>query len=198
MGYGGDAASLSKMFPQGIQLDTAFINPSLLVSVQASIEEALTGGTWVDVAPLLPSAFTPADITRLLEHVPQLKRSTVGTGTTGKGGKGSNAAAAAASAGSAEASAEPVVAGATCVVSAALLTSATQEVVKLAREGAEKALKEKKAMPGNAGVGSRGGSQQALPKAAASKDDDDDDDDWGTGKKGKGGKGGKVRITCLL
>ncbi len=58
------------------------------MSTQAGVEDALATGSWVDVAPLLPSVLSTADVTALLtQHVPALAAAPAAGGGKG-GGKG--------------------------------------------------------------------------------------------------------------
>ncbi|XP_068755117.1 E3 UFM1-protein ligase 1 homolog isoform X1 [Montipora capricornis] len=48
-------------------LPTCCIGQSLVDQVEATIDEALSSGEWVDILPLLPSPFTPEDAGQLLQ-----------------------------------------------------------------------------------------------------------------------------------
>ncbi|XP_078669883.1 E3 UFM1-protein ligase 1-like isoform X2 [Branchiostoma floridae x Branchiostoma belcheri] len=50
-------------------LPSCCVGPSLLSQVEASIEEAVTSATWVDVQTLLPPSFNATDCTQLLQQV---------------------------------------------------------------------------------------------------------------------------------
>lgn len=88
----------------------------------------------MDMAPLLPSALTAADVTALLARVPQLCRP---AGAAGK------------AAGDATPAARVV--AETCVVSGPLMDALKGEVQVAARGAAERALSEKKEGPAAAG-----------------------------------------------
>lgn len=59
---------LQTTFPQGIALETAFVNPTVVHQLDASAEDAAASGSWCDLQALLPPALTHDDITVLLEH----------------------------------------------------------------------------------------------------------------------------------
>lgn len=140
LGFSSERAHLSKAFPTGIPLESVFVHPSVLTRVQAAVEEALAADSWVDVAPLLPSVLTSADVARLLQFVPLLAKAS-------KAGMG-------------ETEGPRVVAG-TCVVSGALVTGLAAEVAGAARVAAGKALTEKRVglTPGGPG-GQKAGTTQ--------------------------------------
>ncbi|KAI8499223.1 E3 UFM1-protein ligase 1 [Branchiostoma belcheri] len=50
-------------------LPSCCVGPALLSQVEASIEEAVTSATWVDVQTLLPPSFNATDCTQLLQQV---------------------------------------------------------------------------------------------------------------------------------
>lgn len=162
MGIANEKNYLKGAFPEGIALETAFVGPLLLSQLEAAVEDALSGGTWVDVAPLLPSVLTAADASALLSRVPQLQQAgaggagSAGAATGGKGSKGAAAAAAAAGGvaaggqGAGAAARAPVVLAHTCVVSGKLVSDLQAEVDADARQAAEKALQERRAGPGQA------------------------------------------------
>eukprot|EP00057_Strongylocentrotus_purpuratus_P027408 XP_011681882.1 PREDICTED: E3 UFM1-protein ligase 1 [Strongylocentrotus purpuratus] len=49
-------------------LESCCIGKVLQDRVEASVEEALSSGTWIDVLPLLPSSFTSSDCGQILHH----------------------------------------------------------------------------------------------------------------------------------
>ncbi|KXZ55512.1 hypothetical protein GPECTOR_2g1061 [Gonium pectorale] len=191
MGISGERAYLRSAFPDGIPLESAFVAPSLLASLEAAVEEAVAAGAgWVDVGPLLPSALSAGDVAALLGRVPLLKEAerkparerkahVVGRGWWGIGG--------------------------TWVISAALLAQLQERADAEARAAAHEALQQRKASgaaagsaggPGGASAASAGGGgKRKGGGGAAAADDDDEDWSMGAGKKGakgkKGGAGGK-------
>ncbi|TEA39706.1 hypothetical protein DBR06_SOUSAS3410183 [Sousa chinensis] len=50
-------------------LKAACVGQELVDQVEASVEEAISSGTWVDIAPLLPSSLSVEDAAILLQHV---------------------------------------------------------------------------------------------------------------------------------
>nr|XP_037281013.1 E3 UFM1-protein ligase 1-like [Rhipicephalus microplus] len=50
-------------------LKSLCIGQTLLAQVEAAIDEAAGTGSWVDVAPLLPSVFTPEDVSGIVQSV---------------------------------------------------------------------------------------------------------------------------------
>ncbi|ELW54526.1 E3 UFM1-protein ligase 1 [Tupaia chinensis] len=50
-------------------LKAACVGQGLVDQVEASVEEAISSGTWVDIAPLLPSSLTVEDAAMLLQQV---------------------------------------------------------------------------------------------------------------------------------
>lgn len=66
LGISGGRTYLEATFPEGVPLETAFVGPSLLAQLEAAAEEALSAGSWIDVAPLLPPSLSAADISDLL------------------------------------------------------------------------------------------------------------------------------------
>lgn len=157
-----------------VRLRLTFFPSEILMRLQCTHHNfyALSAaGTWVDVAPLLPSAFTAADAAALLELSPpaHLQGKTVtGRGTTGisaaaqpaaaKAGTGGKAAVAAAAGG-----AGAHVLAATCVVSPQMWNFLEVAVEEAVRSRAAVALAARKA----SGVGASSSNQvrpvQTLP-----------------------------------
>nr|CAG4643763.1 EOG090X0267 [Lepidurus arcticus] len=48
-------------------LNSCCVGQAIKSQVDSSVEEGLASGTWVDLAPLLPSVFSPEDVTELLQ-----------------------------------------------------------------------------------------------------------------------------------
>lgn len=157
------------------------LGPPPNLQVEATVEEALAGGVWCDVAPHVPSILSLSDTAALLAKC--------------------KAVAAASSAGQAQ-----VLSG-TCVVAAAMLEGIKQQLLEAARTAAEEAHKAKKARAGGGGgaaaAAAKAAAAGASGKKAAVAAESDSDDDWdmggrkgkkgkGGGKKGKGGGGGKA------
>ncbi|KAG2435773.1 hypothetical protein HXX76_006969 [Chlamydomonas incerta] len=195
MGISNERAHLKAAFPDGITLESAYVAPQLVATLEAAVEDVVAAnahavslgggggggvsGGWADVGPLLPSALGPADVAALLERLAVLR----------------------------EAERRPAkerkahVIGGTWVLSAALIAALQEKVDAEARALAHKALAERKASGGAAASagggggaaagGGGGGGGKGGKKGAAAAADDDDDDDWSTGPKGKAGKGKK-------
>ncbi|XP_006865914.1 PREDICTED: E3 UFM1-protein ligase 1 [Chrysochloris asiatica] len=67
-----DAVSYIKKRYKSAQLlflKAACVGQELVDQVEASVEEAISSGTWVDIAPLLPSSFSVEDAAMLLQQV---------------------------------------------------------------------------------------------------------------------------------
>ena len=62
------------LFPDGIALQSAFVAPTQVQQLDAAIEEALEGESWVDCLPLVPSVLTTADTVDLLGQVPAVRQ----------------------------------------------------------------------------------------------------------------------------
>ncbi|KAL4425678.1 hypothetical protein ABPG75_009694 [Micractinium tetrahymenae] len=174
---------LAQHFPDGIALDSAFVSPAVVDQVEATVEEAMAGGGWCDVAPHVPSILSLGDTAALLAKC--------------------KAVAAASSGGQAQ-----VLSG-TCVVAAAMLEGIKQQLLEAARAAADEAHKAKKARGGGGGgaaaaaAAKAAAAAEASSKKAAAAADSGSDDDWDMGgkkgkkgksggKKGKGGGGGKA------
>lgn len=57
---------LKKRFPDGLQLKTCFVNPSLLAQVESMIDETISSNGWIDTSTILPSAIESDDIKDML------------------------------------------------------------------------------------------------------------------------------------
>ncbi|GJJ73820.1 E3 UFM1-protein ligase 1 [Entomortierella parvispora] len=57
-------------------LDTHIVNDSIWSLVDASVEDAISSLSWIDVKPLLPTPLTKEDITSLLRQLPSLAEPT--------------------------------------------------------------------------------------------------------------------------
>lgn len=68
LGISSGKHHLQTTFPDGIALETAFVNPTVVHQLDASAEDAAASGSWCDLQALLPPALTHDDITLLLEH----------------------------------------------------------------------------------------------------------------------------------
>lgn len=68
LGISSGKQHLQTTFPDGIALETAFINPSIVHQLDASAEDALVSASWCDMQALLPPALTHDDATALLQH----------------------------------------------------------------------------------------------------------------------------------
>ncbi|GBF94592.1 hypothetical protein Rsub_06707 [Raphidocelis subcapitata] len=207
-GVGNDRAYLSAAFPDGIALETAFVSPSLLVQLDAAVEEAASQAGWLDAATLLPPALSAADVSALLARCHAVAAAARGGSPergARKGGKGGGAAAAAAAAlsegGEAPRFRRVEVLAGSCVVAGPLLDALRERAEAEAKAAAREAIAERRA--GGRGAGPSGAKAAAAAAASAAAaagkraqaGDSDDDDDWGRGgkkggKKGKGGGGG--------
>lgn len=63
----------SQVLPEASALDSAFVGPSTLDSVEAAAQEALAHNSWVDVQQVVPSALSPVDISTLLAQCPTVQ-----------------------------------------------------------------------------------------------------------------------------
>ncbi|XP_077976993.1 E3 UFM1-protein ligase 1-like isoform X2 [Glandiceps talaboti] len=52
-----------------LYLQTVCVGNAIKDHVEASIEEALSNGTWIDITPILPSPFTETDANQFLQHI---------------------------------------------------------------------------------------------------------------------------------
>ncbi|EFJ45906.1 hypothetical protein VOLCADRAFT_105788 [Volvox carteri f. nagariensis] len=84
LGISNERSYLRGTFPDGLPLESAFVSPSLLAALEAAVEDVAAaastgsgvgsgGGGWVDVAPLLPSVLSEADVAALLGRIPLLR-----------------------------------------------------------------------------------------------------------------------------
>ena len=74
LGISGDPLEyIYPLLPDGFALSSAFVDPGLLEQVEAAADEALADSSWVDVQPLLPSAFNAADASLLLAECPTVE-----------------------------------------------------------------------------------------------------------------------------
>lgn len=62
-------AFLKKRYPEGIQLKTCFINPSLVSQVESLIEDSIASSGWIDISTILPTAIEADDIEQLLQDI---------------------------------------------------------------------------------------------------------------------------------
>jgi hypothetical protein len=65
-GISNEKGYLKAAFSEGMALDTAFVSPGLLANLEASVDETLMGGSWLDASTLLPPALSAADVGQLL------------------------------------------------------------------------------------------------------------------------------------
>lgn len=65
--------ALSKQI-EGVTLHSAFLASQLMEAALASITEAVSSASWVDVLPLLPTSFISADARELVQHLTNKKR----------------------------------------------------------------------------------------------------------------------------
>ena len=70
LGVANAQQHLLGLFPDGIALQSAFVAPTHVQQLDAAIEEALEGESWVDCLPLVPSVLSTADAVDLLSRVP--------------------------------------------------------------------------------------------------------------------------------
>ena len=75
LGISSGRQHLQSTFPDGIALDTAFVNPSVVHQLDASAEDAAASGSWCDMQALLPPALTHDDASALLEHCSVMQQS---------------------------------------------------------------------------------------------------------------------------
>ncbi|KAI8468856.1 MAG: hypothetical protein J3K34DRAFT_294179 [Monoraphidium minutum] len=193
MGVANDRAYLQATFPEGLALETAFVSPSLLVQLEAGIDEVALAGGWLDASALLPPALAPGDVSLLLQRCHAAQQKPGGASEKERrGGKGGGSG-----------DGEPprfrrveVLAG-SCVVAGQLLEEAREKLQAAAKAAAEQAILERRAGGGAKSGGGGGGGDASGGGAAggggkkAVAAGSDDDDDWGRGGKKGGKKGGK-------
>jgi hypothetical protein len=51
-----------------------FVSPSLITQTDASVEEALRNGSWLDVATVLPPSLGPSDVAQLLSKCAEISQ----------------------------------------------------------------------------------------------------------------------------
>lgn len=65
---------LQEKYSDGIALDTVFIHSSFIHMLDASAEEAIDGGGWVDGVTIVPALFTATDVAKLVLLCPSVER----------------------------------------------------------------------------------------------------------------------------
>lgn len=53
-----------------------FVSPTLIAQTDASVEETLRNGSWLDVATVLPPSLGPSDVGQLLDKSAEISRDT--------------------------------------------------------------------------------------------------------------------------
>ncbi|DBA76463.1 TPA: hypothetical protein ACH3X2_008532 [Trebouxia sp. C0005] len=177
LGISSGKQHLQTTFPDGISLETAFVNPTVVHQLDASAEDAAASGSWCDLQTLLPPALTHDDITLLLEHCSVMQPSGQGKTVTG---------------------ACTLHAG-TCVVSDVFQQQLREQILSEARQAAETAQQHRRASTKTASTSQPSDGQQKpsntksgdkAAAAAAAAADDSAEEDWNMSKS-KGGKGKK-------
>ncbi|KAL0031439.1 hypothetical protein WJX77_000485 [Trebouxia sp. C0004] len=182
LGISSAKQHLQTTFPDGIALETAFVNPTVVHQLDASAEDAAASGSWCDLQALLPPALTRDDITVLLEHCSVIQPSGQGKTVTG---------------------ACTLHAG-TCIVSHVFQQQLREQVLSEARQAAETAQQQrqataKTASPSQPSAGqqkpsnTKSGGKAAAAAAAAADDSAEEDWDMSKSKGGKGKKGSKKK-----
>nr|XP_039264399.1 E3 UFM1-protein ligase 1-like [Styela clava] len=69
MGIGDAKSYIRRRFNDTISLNTVCVGSTIVSLIAATVDETLSTNSWVDVQPILPSPFTDADSTQLLQHV---------------------------------------------------------------------------------------------------------------------------------
>eukprot|EP00252_Welwitschia_mirabilis_P012765 TRINITY_DN28243_c0_g1_i1.p1 TRINITY_DN28243_c0_g1~~TRINITY_DN28243_c0_g1_i1.p1 ORF type:complete len:865 (-),score=205.91 TRINITY_DN28243_c0_g1_i1:702-3170(-) len=72
---------LQSKYPEGIALDTMFVHPSMIEMLDASIEDTISHGGWLDCLSILPTSIGAQDGAKLLTHCPSVQHAI-------KGGRG--------------------------------------------------------------------------------------------------------------
>ncbi|DBB10622.1 TPA: hypothetical protein ACH3X3_007133 [Trebouxia sp. C0006] len=176
LGISSGKHHLQTTFPDGIALETAFVNPTVVHQLDASAEDAAASGSWCDLQALLPPALTHDDITLLLEHCSVMQPSGQGKTVTG---------------------ACTLHAG-TCIVSNVFQQQLREQVSSEARQAAESAQQQRRTITKTASTSQPSAGQQKSSNtksggkaaAAAAAADDSSEEDWDMSKS-KGGKGKK-------
>ncbi|KAF6164353.1 hypothetical protein GIB67_037510 [Kingdonia uniflora] len=65
---------LQSRYPEGIPLDTVFVHPSMVEMLDATAEDAIEHGGWIDSMSVLPAFFGRQDASKLLSLCPSVKR----------------------------------------------------------------------------------------------------------------------------
>ena len=75
LGISSAKQHLQSIYPDGLALDTAFVNPAVVHQLDGFAEDAVASGSWCDLQALMPPALTHEDTTALLEHCSVLQSS---------------------------------------------------------------------------------------------------------------------------
>ncbi|CAL9044027.1 unnamed protein product, partial [Musa banksii] len=65
---------LQSRYPEGILLDAVFVHPSMVEMLDASIEDAVEHGNWIDALTVLPTYVGGQDASKILSLCPSLQR----------------------------------------------------------------------------------------------------------------------------
>ncbi|KAL3850723.1 hypothetical protein ACJIZ3_012605 [Penstemon smallii] len=65
---------LQSRYPEGKPLDTIFAHGSLIEMLDASVEDAIERGSWIDSLSILPTSFVPEDASKILSLCPSVQR----------------------------------------------------------------------------------------------------------------------------
>ncbi|GFQ06362.1 e3 ufm1-protein ligase 1 homolog [Phtheirospermum japonicum] len=65
---------LQSRYPEGKPLVTAFAHGSLIEMLDASVEDAVERGSWIDSLTILPTSFTSQDASKILSLCPSVQR----------------------------------------------------------------------------------------------------------------------------
>lgn len=60
---------LKNRFPDGLQLKSCFVSPSLVSQVESLFEDSIASNSWIDIATILPPAIQSEDIDQLLVEI---------------------------------------------------------------------------------------------------------------------------------
>ena len=77
LGISAAKQHLRSIYPDGLALETAFVNPAVVHQLDGFAEDAVASNSWCDLQALLPPALTHDDTIALLGHCSVLQ--TAGT-----------------------------------------------------------------------------------------------------------------------
>eukprot|EP01135_Chromosphaera_perkinsii_P004931 Nk52_evm36s304 gene=Nk52_evmTU36s304 len=70
----GKSYMLSKFKGEGVALESCFVRTSTIDTIDASVEEAVNSGSWIDILQFLPSSCEVSDCSIVLDKCPHMKK----------------------------------------------------------------------------------------------------------------------------